>query len=141
VSLPLETERGYHLELARPSVQLRMPIIDKTRSFALTPMADGLRLAGTVEIAGLEAPPNERRAIALRRGAEALFPGLTAAAQRMWMGFRPTLPDSVPAIGPAPGRPGLMMAVGHGHTGMIGGPRDGASRRRDVDGRATAHPA
>lgn len=125
VPLPLETERGYHLELAGPSVSLRMPIIDKTRSFALTPMADGLRLAGTVEIAGLEAPPNEARAVALRRGAEALFPGLTAAAQRMWMGFRPTLPDSVPAIGPVPGRPGLMLAVGHGHTGMIGGPATG----------------
>ncbi len=125
VRLPLETERGYHLELAQPSVALRLPIIHKSRGFCLTPMADGLRLAGTVEIGGLVAPPEEARALRLRAHAEALFPGLTAADQRIWMGFRPTLPDSVPAIGPVPGRPGLIMAVGHGHYGMIGGPATG----------------
>lgn len=125
VRLPLETERGYHLELADPSVELRLPIIHKSRGFCLTPMADGLRLAGTVEIGGLHAPPNEARALRLRSHAEAMFPGLKAAAQRVWMGFRPTLPDSVPAIGPVPGRPRLMLAVGHGHYGMIGGPATG----------------
>lgn len=124
-TLPLETERGYHLELAAPSVELRLPIIHKSRGFCLTPMADGLRLAGTVEIGGLDAPPNEQRALRLRGHAEALFPGLTAASQRIWMGFRPTLPDSVPAIGPVPGRPGLFVACGHGHYGMIGGPATG----------------
>ena len=125
VTLPLETERGYHLELASPSIELRLPIIHKSRGFCLTPMADGLRLAGTVEIGGLEAPPNEARALRLRSHAEALFPGLTGASQRIWMGFRPTMPDSVPAIGPVPGRPGLFVAVGHGHYGMIGGPATG----------------
>lgn len=125
VVLPLETERGYHLELSDPSIALGLPIIHKSRGFCLTPMSEGLRLAGTVEIAGLSAPPNEARALLLRAHAEALFPGLAAASQRIWMGFRPTLPDSVPAIGPVPGRSDLIMAVGHGHYGMIGGPATG----------------
>ena len=122
VRLPLETERGYHLELSDPSVELPMALIDKTRGLAMTPMSDGLRLAGTVEIAGLHAPPNEARALALKTHAEALFPALTSSGQRMWMGWRPSLPDSVAAAGAAPGLPWLYVATGHGHDGMIGGP-------------------
>lgn len=120
IRLPLETERGYHIMLENPSIELRLPIIHKSRGLAITPMQEGLRLAGTVEIGGLDAPPNEKRARILKTHAEALFPGLTSTGERIWMGFRPSLPDSVPAIGPVPGRPGLFMAVGHGHYGMIG---------------------
>jgi D-amino-acid dehydrogenase len=119
--LPLETERGYHLMLPSPSVELAMPVQMKNRGFAMSPMEHGLRLAGTVEIAGLEAPPDERRARILLTHARALFPDLKGEEPTIWMGYRPSLPDSVPAIGQARGMPGLFVAAGHGHTGMIGG--------------------
>jgi D-amino-acid dehydrogenase len=119
--LPLETERGYHLMLPSPSVELQMPVQMKNRGFAMSPMEHGLRLAGTVEIAGLEAPPDERRARILLTHARALFPDLKGGEPTIWMGYRPSLPDSVPAIGRAKNHAGLFVATGHGHTGMIGG--------------------
>lgn len=123
--IPLETERGYHLQLGPPSIPIALPIIHRARGLAITPMAEGLRLAGTVEIAGLDAPPDETRAIVLRRHLDELFPGIEADTQRLWMGFRPSLPDSVAAIGPVARHPGLFAAVGHGHDGMIGAPSTG----------------
>ena len=123
--IPLDTERGYHLQLGTPSIPIALPIIHRARGLAITPMAEGLRLAGTVEIAGLEAPPDETRAIVLRRHLDELFPGIEADTRRLWMGFRPSLPDSVAAIGPVARHPGLFAAVGHGHDGMIGAPSSG----------------
>lgn len=124
--VPLETERGYHAALPAPSVELRLPILQKSRGFGLTPMEDGLRVAGTVEIAGLDAPPDERRARILVEHAKRLLPELEiGGVPRLWMGFRPSTPDSLPLLGPAPGRPGLHLCVGHGHFGMTGGPSSG----------------
>jgi len=125
VKIPLETERGYHLHLTDPNVRLSVPLIYKARGLAMASMEDGLRLAGTVEIAGLDAPPNMRRAHALFNHAKTLFPGLAAASERAWMGFRPSLPDSVAAIGRAPKHEWLFVATGHGHDGMIGAPATG----------------
>ncbi|MGH6787648.1 MAG: NAD(P)/FAD-dependent oxidoreductase [Novosphingobium sp.] len=125
VRIPLETERGYHLQLGTPSIPIALPMIHRARGLAITPMAEGLRLAGTVEIAGLEAPPDETRALVLRRHLDELFPGIEAETRRLWMGFRPSLPDSVAAIGPVARLPGLFAAVGHGHDGMIGAPSTG----------------
>jgi D-amino-acid dehydrogenase len=88
-------------------------------------MEGGLRCAGTVEIAGLAAPPDERRALMLAEHARALFPGLTHGEPKLWMGFRPSTPDSLPILGPVPSRPGLWLAFGHGHFGMTGGPPSG----------------
>lgn len=123
--IPLETERGYHLQLGTPSIPIALPIIHRARGLAITPMGEGLRLAGTVEIAGLDAPPDETRALVLRRHLDELFPGIEAETNRLWMGFRPSLPDSVAAIGPVARHPGLFAAVGHGHDGMIGAPSTG----------------
>ena len=125
VRIPLETERGYHLQLGTPSIPIALPIIHRARGLAITPMEEGLRLAGTVEIAGLDAPPDETRAFTLRRHLDELFPGIEAETRRLWMGFRPSLPDSVAAIGPIARHPGLFGAVGHGHDGMIGAPSTG----------------
>jgi D-amino-acid dehydrogenase len=119
--LPLETERGYHLMLPSPSIELPLPVQMKNRGFAMSPMEHGLRLAGTVEFAGLDAPPDERRARILLTHALALFPDLKGGEATIWMGYRPSLPDSVPAIGRAKTHAGLFVATGHGHTGMIGG--------------------
>ncbi len=132
--LPLETERGYHAMLPEPSVLPRHTLSYKSRGFGLTPMEGGLRVAGTVEFAGLDAPPDERRAELLAAQARRLFPGLTHGTPSLWMGFRPSTPDSLPILGTAPGRPGLFLAFGHGHYGMTGGPASGRIVARMVLG-------
>jgi glycine/D-amino acid oxidase-like deaminating enzyme len=125
ITLPLETERGYHAMLFNPEAVPALPISNKTRAFGMTPMEDGLRIAGTVEIAGLDAPPDEQRAKILVQHAQQMFPGLSGERVRYWMGFRPSTPDSLPILGAASGRPGLHFAFGHGHFGMTGGPPSG----------------
>jgi glycine/D-amino acid oxidase-like deaminating enzyme len=125
IRIPLETERGYHAMLPSPGLTPKMPITNKSRSFVVTPMEHGLRIAGTVEIAGLDAPPNEERARVLLAHIKAMFPDVDTREHRLWMGFRPSTPDSLPILGEAPGRPGLYLVMGHGHFGMTGGPPSG----------------
>jgi glycine/D-amino acid oxidase-like deaminating enzyme len=137
IRVPLETERGYHAMLFDPEVMPKLPISNKTRAFGVTPMEDGLRVAGTVEIAGLDAPPNEQRAKILVQHARRMFPGLSGAKVRYWMGFRPSTPDSLPILGPAPNRPGLHFVFGHGHFGMTGGPPSGRLVARMIAGERT----
>jgi D-amino-acid dehydrogenase len=137
IKVPLETERGYHAMLFDPEVMPTLPISNKTRAFGVTPMEDGLRVAGTVEIAGLDAPPNEQRAKVLMQHARRMFPALTGTKVRYWMGFRPSTPDSLPILGEAPGRPGLHFAFGHGHFGMTGGPPSGKLVARMIVGERT----
>jgi len=136
IHVPLETERGYHAMLFAPSMQPAMPISSKSRAFFVTPMEDGLCIAGTVEIAGLDAPPDERRATVLVDHARRLFPALEAGEVRTWMGFRPSTPDSLPILGPVAGHPGLYLAFGHGHFGMSGGPPSGRLLARLIAGAA-----
>jgi glycine/D-amino acid oxidase-like deaminating enzyme len=136
IKVPLETERGYHAMLFDPEVMPALPISNKTRAFGVTPMADGLRVAGTVEIAGLDAPPNEERAKVLVKHAQRMFPALKGEQVRYWMGFRPSTPDSLPIVGPAPKHPGLHFVFGHGHFGMTGGPPSGRLAARLIAGQA-----
>jgi D-amino-acid dehydrogenase len=98
-------------------------------------MEDGLRFAGTVEFAGLDAPPDFRRAEALIELARGMFPALAHGDVSQWMGHRPTLPDSLPVIGAAPGHPGLLFAFGHGHHGMTGASTTGTIIASLVSGR------
>jgi glycine/D-amino acid oxidase-like deaminating enzyme len=123
--LPLETERGYHVMLPKPNFELKVPILHKSRGFGATPMEEGLRFAGTVEIAGLDQPMNEARARTILEQAKRLFPRLEPGEAKMWMGFRPSLPDSVPVIDRVPAHPGVLIACGHGHTGMTAGASTG----------------
>ena len=121
IKLPLETERGYHMMLRDATVVPRIPILSRSRGFSITPMEEGVRLAGTVEIGGLDLPMKEERAYVLLRQAKAMLPGLETSDYSIWMGFRPSFPDSLPVIDEAPGLRGLFLAFGHGHTGMTGG--------------------
>jgi D-amino-acid dehydrogenase len=121
ISIPLETERGYHVEVTEPSVNLRVPILHKEKAFGAVQMEEGLRFVGLVEIAGLRRAPNERREDVLLKFAGDLLPGLRFAKKSFWMGFRPSMPDSVPVLGEAPGSPGLFIACGHGHMGITSG--------------------
>lgn len=132
----LETERGYHAMFLDPGVSFNLPINDEARAFFITPMEDGLRIAGTVEIAGLDAPPDERRAKILVAHAKHLFPDLRTEKVRYWMGFRPSTPDSLPFLGPAPGHEGLFLAFGNGHFGMTGGPPSARLVARLITGEA-----
>ena len=121
IKLPLETERGYHMMMRDATVVPRIPILSRSRGFSITPMEEGVRLAGTVEIGGLDLPMKEERAYVLLRQAKAMLPGLETSDYSIWMGFRPSFPDSLPVIDEAPGLRGLFLAFGHGHTGMTGG--------------------
>ncbi len=142
IKVPLETERGYHAMLPAPNLTLSIPISVKNRGFGLTSMEDGLRAAGTVELGGLRAPPDERRAMVLVAHAKRLFPKLEAGEPSYWMGHRPSTPDSLPVLGEAPGRPGLFFSFGHGHFGMTGGPPSARLVSQLVNGTpATIDPA
>jgi len=127
--VPLDTERGYHAMIARPEVAPRRPIMDVERKFVATPMEQGLRMAGTVEFAGLKAPPDWRRARVLLDQGRSMFPGLPREMSEervsLWMGFRPSMPDSLPVIGPARRFANAFLAFGHGHVGLIGAPMTG----------------
>src|SRR5882762_7638064 len=103
--VPLETERGYHLMISDPEIMPRIPTADADGKFVATPMAEGLRFAGTVELAGLAAPPDWRRARNLLTQGRQMLPGLAAwhPEERIsvWRGHRPSLPDSLPVLGPS----------------------------------------
>jgi glycine/D-amino acid oxidase-like deaminating enzyme len=116
--IPLDTERGYHLMLPKEHGRLPFAVTSLERRFIMTPMADGLRLAGTVEFAGLQRPPNMARAWQLRHLSKGLFrEELDAEGASPWMGFRPSLPDSLPIIDRAcDGR--VLLAFGHQHLGL-----------------------
>jgi glycine/D-amino acid oxidase-like deaminating enzyme len=137
IRVPLETERGYHVMLPTSGLSLTTTISNKSRSFGITPMEHGLRVAGTVEIAGLEAPPDERRAKALVASVRTMFPSVNVEGHSFWMGFRPSTPDSLPFLGEARSYPGLFLAVGHGHFGMTGGPPSARLLANIIAGKAT----
>jgi D-amino-acid dehydrogenase len=115
--VPLDTERGYHVEWDMPAPLLHRPCCPTARGFYLCPMQGRLRVAGTVELGGLAAPPSPHRIARLVAGARAFFPDLGAPA-REWMGFRPSMPDSLPVIGPSRSGNDLLHAYGHGHIGL-----------------------
>ncbi|UII74186.1 FAD-binding oxidoreductase [Pseudomonas sp. HN11] len=116
--IPLDTERGYHLMLPHEQHRLPFAVTSLERKFIMTPMTDGLRLAGTVEFAGLDRPANMERAWQLHRLSKGLFrEALSAQDATPWMGFRPSLPDSLPVIDRVcDGK--VLLAFGHQHLGL-----------------------
>lgn len=137
--VPLDTERGYHVLISSPETRPRRPILDASAKFVSTPMETGLRLAGTVEFAGLDAPPTWSRADYLLTLGRRLFPGLAASYPEgrvsRWMGFRPSMPDSLPVIGLASQCPDVAYAFGHGHVGLAGAARTGEAVADLIAGR------
>ena len=117
-SVPLVTERGYHLVLPVPDIKVNNCFICAEKGMAITPMSDGLRLAGTVEFAALDAPPDDQRAHRLGDAAATLLKGLNLEAGVPWMGRRPSLPDSLPVISRSPIFNNLYFGFGHGHLGL-----------------------
>lgn len=115
--IPLEAERGYHLEFPAARELVSRPCCPVEHAFYLTPMSGRLRIAGTVELGHPDDPANPRRLDYIKRHAEALFGPLGEPSQT-WLGLRPSLPDSLPVIGPASSLPGVSYAFGHGHLGL-----------------------
>ncbi len=116
--VPLDTERGYHVLLPNPGVEVRIPVKSNEGGFYLTPMELGLRIAGTDELAGVDAPPNYKRIDPMLRRAKRMVPELNTDGGVPWMGRRPSMPDSMPLISPVRGSPGIYLAFGHGHYGL-----------------------
>ena len=135
--VPLESERGYHVTLPGSGVELETPILSADHGFAITSMTPGLRIAGTVELANLEAPPDPKRNRILESRAKTLFPGLKIGGGSDWMGHRPSLPDSMPVIGPVPGCSNAYLAFGHGHLGLTGAAVTGRAIADMAAGRQT----
>lgn len=120
--IPLEAERGYHIMFRDSSVSLNHKIMNGSHSFGATSMEDGLQITGTVEFAGVDAPPNEQRTNSLRKHGIRMFPGLEAVTGKTWMGCRPSLPDSLPVLDHSPKFRNVVFNFGHSHFGLIGAP-------------------
>ena len=114
--IPLDTERGYHVHFKGYDHLLSRPIIFLNRGFGITPMDQGLRVVGTVEFGGLDNPPSKKRVLNLVNNAKYLFPELKEHEDE-WLGFRPTLPDFLPIIGPSKNHKNLFYSFGHHHLG------------------------
>jgi D-amino-acid dehydrogenase len=143
--LPVEAERGYHVTIGEPGVMPRLPVTHVDAKFVCSPMNMGLRVAGTAEFAGYDAPPNWRRAELLEAQARAMFPGIRMEKVTRWMGRRPSLPDGLPVLGAAPNYENAFFAFGNSHFGMSAGSVMGkvvaellAGRRPSIDVRPFA---
>jgi D-amino-acid dehydrogenase len=138
--LPLEAERGYHVTLPAPGMALPLPVFAPEGKFFVTPMEMGLRIAGQAEFAGIYAEPNYKRAEVLTKLLQRMLPGINSAGATQWMGRRPSMPDSLPVIGPSAKFGDVYYAFGHGHVGLCGGAPTGriiadliAGRRPVID--------
>tara|TARA_B100000029_G_scaffold512062_1_gene607722 strand:- start:922 stop:2175 length:1254 start_codon:yes stop_codon:yes gene_type:complete len=114
--IPLDTERGYHVHFKGHDHLLSRPIIFLNKGFGITPMEQGLRVVGTVEFGGLKNPISKSRILNLVKNAKYLFPELTEHHDE-WLGFRPTLPDFLPVIGPSKNYKNVFYSFGHHHLG------------------------
>lgn len=137
-AVPLDTERGYHLNLnVTAGPELRRPTVIGDHGFVLAPMQDGLRLTTGAEFAGIDAPPDFQRVYRMLPHAKAALPGLEVEVTREWLGFRPSTPDSVPVVGRSPDQANVFYNFGHGHIGLTLSARTGALIADLVAGRAT----
>ena len=116
--IPLETERGYNTTLPPGALDLRCQVTFGGHGFVVTRLSTGIRVGGAVELGGLSLPPNYKRSEAMLRKAKNFLPGLKTEGGTQWMGFRPSLPDSLPAIGRSRVSSQVVYAFGHGHLGL-----------------------
>jgi D-amino-acid dehydrogenase len=126
VKLPMQPAKGYHIDLSNPDERPGTTCVLAERFVAVTPLGDGLRLAGTVELSGLNLRVDERRVGRLLTGARSFLNGLEEArVESTWCGLRPMTADGLPVIGRAPGVAGVVVATGHAMMGFLLGPLTG----------------
>ena len=114
--IPLDTERGYHVHFKKMDHLISRPVIFLDRGFGMTPMNQGLRAVGTVELGGLKNPISKERINYIIKCAQELLPDLRVHDDE-WLGFRPTLPDFLPILGPSLKNKNIVYAFGHHHLG------------------------
>jgi len=125
VNIPLEAERGYHVEFPNPGVKINNSVMDMDMLCVASSMEGGIRVAGTAEFAGLDTPPSTKRVNVLKMAAKRMLPGLKSEGMKSWMGSRPSFPDSLPMLGEFSDHKGLFSAFGHGHCGLMMAPKTG----------------
>ncbi|KPD10835.1 FAD-binding oxidoreductase [Phaeobacter sp. 11ANDIMAR09] len=139
-SIPLETERGYNTTLPAGSFDLRTHLTFGNHGFVVSRINGGVRVGGAVELGGLNLPPNYKRADVLLEKAARFLPGLQTSGGSQWMGFRPSLPDTLPIIGHAKASRHVVYAFGHGHLGLTQSSATAELVRDLVADRKTAIP-
>jgi D-amino-acid dehydrogenase len=134
--VPIEAERGYHVTYSDPDLQIPMPVHVSDAKVFVTPMEMGVRVAGQAEFAGIYAEPDYRRAEVLETHMKRMFPSVKTTDSTRWMGRRPSMPDSLPVIGPSLKHRNVYYAFGHGHLGLCGGAPTGRFVADLIAGRA-----
>ena len=124
LDVPLESERGYHILFKEPSEKPNRPLMIASGKFVATPMAMGLRCAGTVEFGGLTPEKSKAPLDFIRKKVKETFPNLDAKGEETWLGFRPATPDSLPLIGEV-GNSDIYVGFGHQHIGLTAGAKTG----------------
>jgi len=125
ISVPMETERGYHIEFVNPSITLRSPVMVAGGKFVVNSMNGRLRCAGVIEFGGLDTPQSKPPIDLLKNQMAELFPDLKYDRIEEWMGHRPATADSLPVIGVSPNAKNVFLGYGHHHIGLTGGPKTG----------------
>lgn len=116
--IPLEAERGYNTTLPVDAFDLKRQLVLPNDGYVVTPLASGIRIGGAAEFAGMNRPPDFRRSTMMLKKSEAVMAGLKTTGGKQWMGFRPSLPDTLPVIGRSTASPHVLYAFGHGHLGL-----------------------
>jgi D-amino-acid dehydrogenase len=137
-SIPLDTERGYNITVPEPGVSVKRMIMLPGHGFVLSPLSIGLRVGGAVEFGGLKLPPNWKRVDAMVTRARLFYPKLKTDGGERWMGFRPSIPDSLPVISPATRHARIFYAFGHAHHGLTQSAVTGEMIADMIEGRAPA---
>ncbi len=125
LSIPLESEGGYHVELINPSHMPKLPVMISAGKFVITPMEGRIRLAGLLEFAGLDAPDNPKAVEYLTRHISKCLPHVRYDDMKVWHGFRPTTANSYPVIGRPAHLSNAYVGFGHQHIGLTAGPKTG----------------
>ena len=125
VEVPIQSERGYHLELFETNIRIKYPIMNGYLKLAITPRPTGIRFAGLVEFGSMYSKPNEKAYELLLRNTKLMFPGITYERKQEWSGHRPSTVDSLPIIGPSKKDDKVFFAYGHHHIGLTAGPKTG----------------
>ncbi len=133
--VPIEAERGYHVTYSDPGLDIPLPVHVSDAKVFVTPMEMGVRIAGQAEFSGIYAEPDYQRAEVLETHMKRMFPGARSTDSTRWMGRRPSMPDSLPVIGPSVKQKNVYYAFGHGHLGLCGGAPTGRLIAGIISGR------
>ena len=132
VKVPIQSERGYHLELFDTDIKINYPIMNGYLKLAITPRPNGIRFAGLVEFGSLTSNPNPKAFELLMRNAKSMFPGIKFNTKQEWSGHRPSTVDSLPIIGKSKINEKVFFGYGHHHIGLTSGPKTGKMLTKSI---------